>query len=254
MVAGVDAGTECVKAIVLAGDGKVAGRAVVPTRGYFQACAQEALMTALDDAQAREEDLTRICATGFACDCVPQATLVATETACHALGAFHHFRQAMAVINIGGRDPWVIAVDDTGRHVEARPVRRCAVGIGTFLMFTARHLDVHPTRLQELAAVAEHPAHVSSFCSVFSGTEILERLREGSSREEVALGCMRSIAERILEIGGLREPAVVTGGVAEYFPGVLRSLEELSGVALTVAPQPIYAGALGAALRALGAS
>ena len=250
-VAGVDAGTECVKALVLARDGKVLGRAVVPTRGYFQACAQEAVMAALDDAQVREEDLGGICATGFASDCVPQAMITAPETACHALGAFHHFRSAMTVINIGGRDPWVIAVDAAGRRAEARAVRRCAVGIGTFLMFTARHLDVHPTRLQELAAVAERPAPVSSFCSVFSGTEILERLREGSSREEVALGCMQSIAERILEIGGFEEPLVVTGGVAEYFPGVLRSLQTLSGMTVTVAPQPIYAGALGAALRVL---
>lgn len=254
LVAGIDMGTECVKALVLSSDGEVRGRAVVSSRGYFQACAQEVLMAALDDAQAREEELAAICATGFASDCVPQATMIATETACHAVGAYHHFRRAMTVINIGGRDPWVISVDDTGRRGEARAVRRCAVGIGTFLIFTARHLDVHPTRLQELAAVADRAAPVSSFCSVFSGTEILERLREGSSREEVALGCMNSIAERILEIGGFAEPLVVTGGVAEYFPGVLRSIEALSGMTVTVAPQPIYAGALGAALRALGTS
>jgi predicted CoA-substrate-specific enzyme activase len=252
VVAGLDAGTECVKGLILAEDGKVIGRAIVPTRGYFQACAQEVLMAALDDAQIHQEDLAGICATGFASDCVPQATMTATETACHALGAFHHFRKGMTVINIGGRDPWVIRVDPSGRREEARAVRRCAVGIGTFLMFTARHLDVHATRLQELAAAAKRPAPVSSFCSVFSGTEVLERLREGASREEVALGCMHSIAERIFEIGGFEEPLVVTGGVAEYFPGVLRSLEILSGMPVTVTPQPIYAGALGAALRVLG--
>ncbi len=249
VAAGVDAGTECVKAIVATVSGDVIGRAVVPTRGYFQACVQEAFMAALDDAQVREEDLAGVCATGFAASCVTQATLTVTETACHALGAFHHFPQAMTVINIGGRDPRLIKVDEAGRRVETRAVRRCAVGVGTFLMFTARHLDVHPTRLQELAAGAERPAPVSSFCSVFSGTEILERLREGSSREEVALGCMHSIAERILEIGGFQEPLVVTGGVAEYFPGVLRSLEALSGLSAAVVPQPIFAGALGAALK-----
>jgi activator of 2-hydroxyglutaryl-CoA dehydratase len=175
--------------------------------------------------------------------------MTATETACHALGAFHRFPQAMSVINIGGRDPRLILIDEGGRRVETRAVRRCAVGIGTFLMFAARHLDVHPTRLQELAAAADRPAHVSSFCSVFSGTEILERLREGATREEVALGCMHSIAERILEIGGFKEPLVVTGGVAEYFPGVLRAIETLSGMSATVLPGPIFAGALGAALK-----
>ncbi len=249
--AGVDVGTECVKAIVAGASGDVIGRAVVPTRGYFEACVQEALAAALDDAQVAERELAGICATGFAASCVPRATTTATETTCHALGAFRHHPGEMTVINIGGRDPRVIRVDDAGRRLEALAVRRCAVGIGTFLIFTARHLDVHPTRLQELAAAAERPAPVSSFCSVFASTEILERLREGASREEVALGCMHSIAERILEIGGFREPLVVTGGVAEYFPGVIRALESQSGLSVTVVPQPLFAGALGAAIKVL---
>ncbi len=253
VAAGVDVGTECVKAVVADRAGKVLGRAVVPTRGYFQACVHEVLAAALDDAQVVERSLAGICATGFAASCVSRATMTATETACHALGAFQGSPSAMTVINIGGRDPRVIRVDEAGRRIEALAVRRCAVGIGTFLIFTARHLDVHPTRLQELAAGAERPAPVSSFCSVFSGTEILERLREGASREEVALGAMHSIAERILEIGGLEDPVAVTGGVAEYFPGVLRALESRSGLRVTPIPQPIFAGALGAALKAVGA-
>jgi (R)-2-hydroxyacyl-CoA dehydratese activating ATPase len=251
VAAGVDVGAECVKAVIVNGSGAVVGRSVVPTRGYFQACVHEVLAAALDDALIGEQDLAGICATGFAASCVPQATMSATETACHALGAFQHHPGAMTVINIGGRDPRVIRVNDAGRRIEALAVRRCAVGIGTFLMFTARHLDVHPTRLQELAAAAERPAAISSFCSVFSSTEILERLREGASREEVALGCMHSIAERIVEIGGFQAPLVVTGGVAEYFPGVIRALESQSGMKVGVVPQPLFAGALGAAMKAL---
>jgi len=246
---GVDVGTECVKALVVNAGGDVVGRAVVATRGYFQACVHEVLAAALDDAQVEESDLAGVCATGFAASCVTQATMTATETTCHAIGAFRHHPKAMTVINIGGRDPRVIHVDDRGQRTESLTVRRCAVGIGTFLMFTARHLDVHPTRLQELAAGADHPAPISSFCSVFSGSEILERLREGASREEVALGCIHSIAERILEMGGFTAPLVVTGGVPEYFPGVLRALEAQSGMTVSVVPQPLFAGALGAALK-----
>jgi activator of 2-hydroxyglutaryl-CoA dehydratase len=42
--------------------------------------------------------------------------------------------------------------------------------------------------------------------------------------------------------------------VAEYFPGVLRSLESLTGVAVQVVPDALYTGALGAALKVLRAS
>jgi activator of 2-hydroxyglutaryl-CoA dehydratase len=157
----------------------------------------------------------------------------------------------MTLVNIGGRDPHVIGVDAEGRRVNARGARTCSVGIGSFLMFTARHLDVSPTRLQELAAAADKPVAVSSYCSVFSNTEVLERLREGATREQIALGSMHSIAERILEIGGFDAPVYVCGGVAEYFPGVLRALETLSGVKVGTVPDPIFTGALGAALQVL---
>jgi len=252
IAAGVDVGTECVKATVVAEDGRVLGRAVTPTRGYFQACVYETLAAALDDAQRREEDLAGVGATGFGMECVPNATLNAAEAACHALGAFQHVRHAMTLVNIGGRDPHVIAVDDAGERTAARGARRCALGIGSFLMFTARHLDVSPTRLQELASAAgERAARVSSYCSVFSASEVLERLREGATREEVALGCMHSIAERIVEIGGFDAPVVVCGGVAEYFPGVLEALEAQTGLSVRAVPDPIFTAALGAALKAL---
>lgn len=252
IAAGLDVGTECVKAVVADATGRTLGRAVIPTRGYFQACAHEALLAALDDAQRREDELAGIGATGFAMNCVPGSTLTVSEAACHALGAFQHLGHAMTLVNIGGRDPHVIAVDAQGHRTNARGVRRCAVGVGSFLMFTARHLDVTPTRLEELASAAgTHAASVSSYCSVFSATEVLEQLRQGATREEVAAGCMRSIAERVFEIGGFDDPVFVCGGVAEYFPGVLRAFESIAGIRVTTVPEPIFTGALGAALMVL---
>jgi len=250
IVAGVDVGTECVKAVVLGAEERVLGRAVVPTRGYFQACAYEVLTAALDDAQRPAADLDGVWATGFGAACVKGASATATEATCHALGAFHHLGEAATLIVIGGREPQVVAVDRSGIRGDARGSRRCALGIGSFLMFTARHLDVHPTRLQELAAGGDRPVPVSSYCSVFSSTEILERLRDGATCEEVALGSMHSIAERIVEIGGLEAPVAACGGVAEYFPGVVHALEAMAGTPVRIVADPIHTAALGAALQA----
>jgi predicted CoA-substrate-specific enzyme activase len=249
-VAGIDVGAECVKALVLGSEKEIRGRFVVPTRGRFEDCVEQAFAAALDEAQVRREELAELCATGFGARRVAGATLVLSETVCHALGARSYLPQSATVVDIGGREPKVIPIDDAGRPIESRSVRRCAVGIGTFLMFAARHLDVHPTRLEELAASAEKPAVIGSYCSVFAGSEILERLLEGSTPEEVALGCIRSVAERVFEVGTLRPPLVVTGGVPEYFPGVLKVLGEMTGTAPSAIPEPIMAGALGAALWA----
>src|SRR5512141_2597861 len=141
MASGVDVGTECVKAVVVGDDGHVIGRAVTPSRGYFQACAYEALAAACDDAQTTQDALDAIGVTGFGMTCVSNATVRAGDAACHALGAFQHVPRAMTLVDIGGRDPHVITVDDRGRRTDARSIRRCALGIGSFLTFTAKHLD-----------------------------------------------------------------------------------------------------------------
>jgi (R)-2-hydroxyacyl-CoA dehydratese activating ATPase len=248
LAAGIDIGTECVKAVVVGEDGRVRGRAVAPTRGYFQTCAHEALTSACEDAQADPAALAGIGTTGFAMECVANATVRVGDSSCHALGAFQQVAEPMTLVDIGGRDPHVIWVDDLGRRTDARGIRRCALGVGSFLMFTARHLDVPPSRLQELAAAAERGVPVSSYCSVFSSGEVLERLREGATREEIALGCMQSIAERIVEIGGFRDPMYVCGGVVDYFPGVLTALQSLAGVPVRPVPDPMYTAAVGAAL------
>lgn len=251
VVAGADIGTECVKAIVTGDGGKILGRAAVPTRGYFQDCYQEAMGNALAEAQARAADLQAVCVTGFGASCAPDATRTVTETLCHARGAFHHVSKAMTLVDIGGRDPKVVHVDERGTVVSSKSARKCAVGIGTFLMFTARHLDVHPTRLMDLATSAAKAAPVGSYCSVFAEVEVIELLRAGVAAGEIALGAMYSVADRIMEMDRLSSPLAVTGGVCEYFPGVVKALAERSGCQVEVVPEPIMTGALGAALCAL---
>ncbi|MDH3285380.1 MAG: acyl-CoA dehydratase activase [Acidobacteriota bacterium] len=250
VTAGVDVGSECVKVVVLGDEENVIGRSTVPTRGYFESCVQEALAAALDDASISRDELTRLCATGMGASAVPDHDQAARDISCHVLTARRHSPGAMSVIDLGGRDPKVINVDEEGRSIECRSIRKCAVGIGSFLMYAARHLDVHPTQLQELAAAAVKPARISSYCSVFGSSELLEQLRDGATREDIALGAMHSIAERVVEVGGLRAPLIITGGVAEYFPGVHKAIGGLSGLPVKVVPDPIGAGALGAALLA----
>ncbi|MFH2008033.1 MAG: acyl-CoA dehydratase activase [bacterium] len=254
IVAGIDVGTECVKAILLDGDRKILGRTVLPAAGYFQARIREALHGAVDEAGASAADVSRLCVTGYGARCADLAIdLYASESTCHARGARHQFDPPMTVIDLGGRDPKVIRVNREGRRMETRSLRKCAVGIGSFLAVAAQRLEVHPTRMMELAATADRPAQVNSYCSVFGEDQILEHLRMGTPREEIALGCLHSVADRVLEIGQLVEPVVVAGGIAELYPGVLAVLEAKSGIALRTVSQPIMCGALGAALLVLDA-
>ncbi len=245
---GIDVGTECIKVAVLNNQGVILGSSIVARRGYFQDRVAEAFPIALEDAKVEPDAIHGVCATGFAENCVPMATSFMGETACHSLGAFHHHQGPMHVIDIGGRDPKAIRVNAMGRPTSIQTLRRCATGLGTFLIFAARHLDVHPSRLQELAASTDESCDIGSYCNMFSGQTILEKLREGVSREAVALGCINSIADRVIEIDNFTEDIYITGGVAEYFPGVLSAIAERTDLRVEAVPQPILAGAVGAAL------
>lgn len=254
VIAGVDVGTECVKAIVAADEGRIVGRSTVSTRGYFQDCFQEALGHALMEAQAQVADLKSVAVTGFGASCAPLATLTVNEALCHARGACGQLHRPVTLVDIGGRGPSVIRVDERGAVLSSKGMRKCAVGVGNFLMFVSRRLDVHPTRLMELATSAATPASVGSYCSVFAEDEVMALLRSGATAGEVALGAMHSVADRIMEIDALQGPVLVSGGVCEYFPGVVKALSERSGCPVDVVPEPIMAGALGAAHYALDAA
>ena len=86
-VAGIDAGTECIKVLVLRGDGTTVGQTVVPTRGHFQDCIQEAMGNALREAKIAVADLQASCVTGFGASCAPMASHALSETRCHARAA-----------------------------------------------------------------------------------------------------------------------------------------------------------------------
>ena len=251
VVAGVDTGMACTKAMVMAADRSIIGRAIVPTRGYFRDCALEALSAACEDAGIAINQLGTICGTGFAPDHIPNVSLTVLDTTCHAAGAWFRVQEPLTLIDLGGHVPKVIRVLEGGPCDDVRTARRCALGVGTFLDVSAMQLDIHVTRLEELAAGADTAAPISSYCSVFAGTEVLERLRDGCTREAIARGCIESVADRISEIGALVGPVCASGGVCAWVPGVLKTLEDRCGESIRVLPEPILNGALGAALKAL---
>ena len=241
-----------IKAVILDDHKRLVGRFVVESVGYFQGRIREALTGALDEASCLESDLRATCVTGFGARCADDITptLFASDSNCHARGATHFFDPPLTLLDLGAREPTLIQVDENGARVVSKSLRKCAVGIGSFMTFAARHLGVPPARLMELASAAEQPTPINSYCTVFAETALLEQLRGGASREQVALGCMHSVAQRVMEIGHFTDPLVVTGGLPVYYPGVVAAIEEKAGIVVKVAPQSIMCGALGAALMA----
>lgn len=252
-VLGIDVGSLTAKAVVLDGGGGMRGYSVVQTGIVSQQAAQASVEQALARAAVGRSDICYAVATGYGRARVDWAQGNITEISCHARGAHHLLPQARMVIDIGGQDSKVIALDQDGLVVSFVMNDKCAAGTGRFLEVMARALEVNLGEMGQLSLQAQNPCHVSSMCTVFAESEVISLVAEGHSKADIIAGLHEAIARRLVamvkRVGNPRN-VVMTGGVAKNV-GMVRALEGLLGTTLTLPPEPQIVGALGAALFAM---
>jgi predicted CoA-substrate-specific enzyme activase len=246
--AGVDVGSTATKAVVIDGAGEVLGSSIVRSGTDLAAAAESARSEAM--RMAGDPPVARTVATGYGRTSATDMDRVVTEITCHGRGAYHHFPEAITVVDIGGQDTKVITIDSSGRRTSFRMNRKCSAGTGTFLEEVAHRLDVPLGELDAIARKAERAATLGSFCTVFASTEMLSRIRAGEPLEALVLGAYESVVRRVVEMAELRGVVVLTGGVIAYHPIVADVLHRVTGASVRVPPEPQLVGALGAALVA----
>jgi len=252
ITAGVDGGSRAVKVVVFdAEKGKVLGAG-----RRDQGVKHDEIATALFEevrtgAGVERDDVEVIVATGYARNGISIASRTITEISCHAAGATFVSPGARTVIEIGGQDSKVLHLEPDGLVRDFAMNDRCAAGTGRFLEVVAEKLETDLSELGEMARDCDCPAAISSMCVVFAETEIIGLLASGRPREEIVAGVQESMIRRVAALAGRRvvEPIVFTGGVA-LVPGMRRALENAIGKPVTRCPDPLYTGALGAALLA----
>jgi predicted CoA-substrate-specific enzyme activase len=248
---GVDIGASAAKLVIIDQQRQVLARAVARSGVDYGQTADRCLAEALQAARLADNQLECSMSTGYGRDNVSWVSGTMTEIACHAKGAYHHFRQPLTVVDIGAQDSKLIQLDGEGRRLDFKMNRKCAAGTGAFLEEIALRLDLPVTRLNELAEQSTREVTLGSFCTVFTATEILAKIRAGERVEDIVKGAFRSVVKRIREMGAVQGALVMTGGVVAYNP-VLRALaEEAFHTPVYVPPDAQCIGALGAALFAL---
>lgn len=249
--AGVDVGASAVKAVVLDARGNAVGETVDRTGVDLDRTAMECLEKVLTAHAMTMDDLAAIAATGFGRHNVSFATIAKTEISCHARGCFHYFPKPITIIDIGGQDNKIIQLDAKGNTIDFKMNRKCAAGTGAFIEEIAERLGVQLSKLNDLASSSAEAVKLGSFCTVFTKTEVLARMREGRPLTAILRGALVSVVQRVVEIGPLEGDVVMSGGVVAHNPLVaeLMSLKLGREVLLPRSPQTI--GALGAALLAL---
>ncbi len=248
--AGLDCGTATTKAVIIDRNRDILGSFVRRSGANLMESAESALNEALKRAGLERADVGIIFATGFGRRSVSFAQESKTEISCHSTGCHYYYPEEITVIDIGGQDNKVIKLDASGRKTSFKMNRKCAAGTGAFLEEMAYKLDIPVSELEGLARRSTAGTELGSFCTVFTATEVLDRIRGGERLEDLVRGLFNSVAKRILEMERLTGRVIMSGGVVAYNPIVAEIIGERAGVDVEVAPHPQEMGAFGAALFA----
>ena len=252
-VMGIDFGSTTAKVVILDVDGQQVASAVSHKGAVSDDGVKAALQEALGQAGIGLPQIVRVVSTGYGRRMLDIADRTITEITCHARGAVALVPSARVVIDIGGQDSKVIAIDSNGLVSRFAMNDRCAAGTGKFLEVLARAVNVELDHMGALALEATETVDITSMCATFAETEVISLLAEGRSKPVILAGVHRSIANRTVGLVGRvgkRDPIVMTGGVAQNIAAV-HYLEKALDTKLIIPVGAQTAGALGAALFAL---
>ena len=240
--------------VVLLKDGKIAASVVIQDSITPEKTAVAALQLAAQQAKLTSTaDIDYMVGTGYGRNDVHFLNANISEISCHARGAHFLHPQVRTVIDVGGQDCKVIAVDETGKVINFAMNEKCAAGTGKFFEAMARALHCDLAEISELALQSTSPVSITQQCSVFAESEVVGLMNTGGDRRDIAAGIHNSIASRLysmLNRIGFEDDLVFTGGCARN-TALRLALEKKTGKTIVqLAENPQIAGALGAALFA----
>lgn len=253
IAAGIDIGSTTTK-IAIIHENSAIGSRTSSTGANCKKTVKLLLDEMLKDCGLKEYQIKYTVATGYGRRMIPADEIV-TEITANARAAKWLMKGKVNVrtlINIGGQDCKVIALDNNGIMVDFAMNDKCAAGTGRFLEVMSRVLEVE---LDEFGILSERSGdipHINSLCTVFGESEVISLLSQGRRVEDIIAGIHKSIAKRVgsmVKKIGVRETVFFDGGPA-FNQGLKNALEQELGVNLYVPPDPQTTTAIGAAIIA----
>lgn len=247
--AGIDSGSTSTELVIL-DDNKNIVKSVMVRTG---ANAGIGAKNALKESGINSSDIKLIVATGYGRRNIDFADSSVTEITCHAAGAKHLYPQVRTIIDIGGQDSKVIALDENGNITNFVMNDKCAAGTGRFLENMAKVLEIDMNTLATKGLEYKKDLTISSMCTVFAESEVVSLIAENNTTADIIHGLNKSVAIKTktlaknhAKVGNI----MMTGGVANN-KGVVKELEKQLDTEIFIPDKPEFCGALGAALIAI---
>jgi len=247
---GIDIGARTVKVVIWdAAKRSVVDSTVADTGPLPQSAARSLYDTVLSRCA---HEVRRVVATGYGrgyCDFADQQV---TEITCHARGVREVLPDARTIIDIGGQDSKIIALDEAGKLLDFAMNDRCAAGTGSFVELVAAKLNMSVDEMSQAALTSRTGVEITSMCAVFAESEIIGLLQSGRRPAAVARGVFDAVARRMGTLARQVKstpPLAFTGGLA-LSAAMATAIGSEFGAAPLIPPQPQLTGALGAAMIA----
>jgi len=246
---GIDIGASAVKVIIINKERQIVSQSIRKSGVDLIVSAQNALEEA-KNAIKLAPHITQVVSTGFGRNNLTLTQRTITEISAHSKGVYYYFPKALTIIDIGAQDNKIIHIGSNGHLVNFKMNRKCAAGTGAFLEEIAYKMDIPLDKLNSLAKNSANPVELGSYCTVFTATEILSKIREGKKKEDIIRGVFSSVVKRIIEMDSLEGEVVITGGVIAHNDVIVDLLRSYFKKEVLVPPLAQFTGAIGAALTA----
>ena len=248
---GIDVGSSSSKAVILEDGSRIVAQAVIEI-GTGSTGPERVLNEVFKDTNLTLDDMANIIATGYGRFNVVVAKGEVSEITCHAKGALFECPGTTTILDIGGQDVKAIKLNNAGLVMQFAMNDKCAAGTGRFLDVMSKVLEIPMSEMGDWYFKSQHPAAVSSTCTVFAESEVISLLSKNIPKEDIVAGVHRSIASKasaLVRRVGVGADLTMTGGGSRD-PGVVYAISKELGVPVRVAAHPQAVGALGAALIA----
>jgi benzoyl-CoA reductase subunit D len=252
ITAGIDLGTQSVKAVILK-DGEVVSRGKAFSGFDPAKAAEQAVGEALKKAKLSLSHVNHITATGSGMDMAPYSNSTISMMGADAKAGVHLFPKARTIIDVGAEEARAVKCDDNGIMMDFIVNERCAAGAGAFIEAMARALEVKLEEMGPLSLKAERASPINATCVIFGESDVVTLIHRQESKPEIARAIFDAMADRISSMVhrlGVNPDVVLVGGAAKDV-GFVASLKRKLGVDVLIPEYPEYAGALGAALVAV---
>jgi len=252
ITAGIDCGAKNTKTVIL-NDGKIIGKAKVPTGFDQKEAVKASLQKALEAARIKREEIERIGGTGSGRNSLEAADTKVNDIKAIARAAHYFFPNSRTVSDVGAEEGRAVKMDERGNVVDFAINEKCAAGAGAFIEAMARALEVTLEEMGPLCLQSDKEIPMNAHCAIFAESEVVGLIHAKTAKPDISKAIHDAMASRIVSMirrVGVSEDVVLMGGVGRNSGLVEAMKRELNLEKIFVPDEPEYGAAVGAALVA----